>query len=80
MKAAASSNRETRHRVDIDSRSKLVIDDLLERGLYHDQQAVVAAAIMALQLKLANDQYTSEYDHDDAQAEIDELQLAPEDQ
>lgn len=79
MKSSAAPKREARHRVDIDGRSKLVIDDLLDRGLYHDQQEIMAAALLALQVKLSSETYTNEYDDDAAQAAIDDAQLMPED-
>ena len=79
VRATAAQTRETRHRVDIDGRSKLVIDDILERGLYRDQQEVMAAALLALQTKVASETYTDEYDDEAAQAAMDDAQLAPED-
>ena len=75
MAASPLSHRETRYRVDLDSRSKLVIEDLLERGLFNDPQEILAAAIAALQLKLAAESAASEYDDDEAQEAMDRLQL-----
>ena len=71
----AKSLRDTRHRVDIDSRTRLVIDDLLDRGLYRDQQEVMATALAALQIQLANEAHADEYDNEQAQSAIDHAQL-----
>lgn len=69
------SLRDSRHRVDIDGRSKLIIDDLLERRLYRDQQEAMAAALVALQRQLAAETYSDEYDDEAAQSVMDHTQL-----
>lgn len=64
-----------RSRVDVDITTKLIIDDLIERGYFKDQQSVLIAAISALQLQLASETLTDEYYDDTIQRRMDEQQL-----
>ena len=64
-----------RSRVDVDAVTKSIVDDMVERGLFNDSQAVIAAAVVALQQQVADQSYTDEYDSADGQDEIDRLQL-----
>ena len=64
-----------RIRIDVDVLTKQVIDDLIERGFFGNQQAVLAAAIAALQVQLANDTMSDEYFNENTQTEMDSLQL-----
>lgn len=64
-----------RSRVDVDPTTKLIVDDLIERGYFKDQQAVLTAAVAALQQHLASETLTDEYYDDDVQRRMDEEQL-----
>ncbi len=79
MKVERMKNEAARHRVDVDGRTKLVLDDLVGRGLFRDQQDALTAAVAALQLQLVSETYTGEYDDDGAQEAMDEIQLATSD-
>jgi Arc/MetJ-type ribon-helix-helix transcriptional regulator len=46
----------------MNKRLKFIIKDLIERGYFKNKAEVIEAAISALQIKLADDTYTDEYD------------------
>jgi hypothetical protein len=53
-----------RFRIDIGENSKRIMEDMIQRGFFKDYQALIVAALNTLQIKLANDTYTNEYDDD----------------
>jgi hypothetical protein len=64
-----------RARVDVDATTKHIVDDLIERGYFRDQQTVLAAAVAALQLQMADETMSDEYYDEDGQQAMDALQL-----
>ena len=75
MKAERLDKQKERVRIDIDSTTKFIIDDLIERGYFKDQQMALAAAVNALQMQVAAQTYNNEYDDELTQSEMDQLQL-----
>jgi|GEM_PF-3715260 len=64
-----------RARIDVDVTTKYVVDDLIERGYFKDQQSALAAAVAALQLQMADETLSDEYYDEDTQHAMDSLQL-----
>jgi len=65
-----------RNRVDIDIDTKLILDDMVERGFFRDTLQAIEAAVTALQVKLADDTHSDLYYDEDHQADMTRLQLS----